>query len=89
MSELNETGLRKAQIMRVFSGMFPYASAQADGISEPVTFSLNPDHGVWEEKDSPIKGTIVFLSDIRKYAKGWRAHKARYLRPEDEIKSSN
>jgi hypothetical protein len=72
--------------MQVFRDKHPYAIAKADGIPDSVTFSLDPDHEVWEDQETPRAGTIVILSDIRKNDKGWRAHRARFLRPEDEIK---
>lgn len=85
MAQVAESKPRQARVVRVLRDSHPYAVAKADGIPEPVTFSLDPDHQVWEEKEFPTAGTRVMLSDIRKNDKGWRAHKARFLRPEDEV----
>lgn len=49
-----------------------------------VTFSFNPDDHVWEEDNLPIKGAKVVLSNLVSMDGGWRALKARYLRPEDQ-----
>ncbi len=61
----------------------PYAVATSDkpgfGREESITFSLSPD--VWEEPAFPEPGNMVLLSDIRRKWKGWRAHRARFLRP--------
>ena len=49
-----------------------------------VTFSFNPDDDVWEEDSQPIKGAKVVLSNLVSMDGGWRALKARFLRPEDK-----
>jgi hypothetical protein len=62
-----------------------YCVTEADGVSGTVTFSINPDHHVWEEDRLPVTGNQVVLADIRMTDKGWRAYNARFLRPEDNI----
>jgi hypothetical protein len=47
-----------------------------------ITVSL--DKAVWLEVDWPEEGLEVVLWDLRKKKAGWRAYKARFLRPEDE-----
>ncbi|MHA2063908.1 MAG: hypothetical protein ACXABY_05930, partial [Candidatus Thorarchaeota archaeon] len=59
----------------------PYAVACRDG-NLSITFSLKPP--VWNEEDPPGSGQYVFLSDLRLKEAGWRAHSARFWRPEDE-----
>lgn len=59
----------------------PYAVVEIESLGK-VTFSMVTP--VWEE-DIPLKkGQFVVLSELVKYATGWRAHKARFMRPEDE-----
>ncbi len=84
VAQVAQSKERIARVVRVVRDEHPYAVAAADGISAAVTFSLDPNHHVWEEPTYPIQGERVILSDIRKNDKGWRAHKARFLRPEDE-----
>jgi len=60
----------------------PYAVATCEGLKGSITFSL--EKPVWNEKDRPNRGDIVILDDIRKKRAGWRAQKARFLRPSDE-----
>lgn len=48
-----------------------------------VTFSFEPADQVWAEDGLPIKGAKVVLSLLVSTDGGWRARKARYLRPED------
>lgn len=59
----------------------PYAVAISEDFSMSITFSLN--RAVWCEQGWPESGTIVVLSKLRKKKKGWRALKARYVKPED------
>jgi len=40
--------------------------------------------GVWQENSFPEEGVEVILTDLYKKTAGWRARKARFLRPEDE-----
>lgn len=47
-----------------------------------VTFSLEPD--VWQESDMPVPGIYVVLMKVRKWKRGWRALKARFMQPSDE-----
>ncbi|HJW97480.1 MAG TPA: hypothetical protein VJ485_04945 [archaeon] len=58
----------------------PYAVASSD--IGPVTFSL--ERPVWLEEEWPERGIMVVLSDPRKKPAGWRAYKARFLRPDDQ-----
>lgn len=63
----------------------PYAVAFPDTPNrekKSYTFSLKSD--VWQETAYPESGSIVLLEDVRVKAAGWRAHKARFLRREDE-----
>jgi hypothetical protein len=71
-----------ARIEKVVTGHQPYAVAVAQGISGTVTFSLRRD--VWLEESSPMAENRVVLDDLRKNDHGWRAYKARFMRPEDE-----
>jgi hypothetical protein len=48
-----------------------------------ITASLE-DKKVWLEVDWPEEGLEVLLWDLRKKKAGWRAYKARFLRPEDD-----
>ncbi len=58
----------------------PYVVTISDHLKGSITFSL--DHSVWLEQAEPEPGTMVVLEDIRyKRAAGWRAHKARFVRP--------
>ena len=65
-----------------------YARTHVSGIGK-VTFSFNPDRGVWKEDAPPIHGAKVVLRDLRSMDGGWRAFEARYLRPEDEDQKVN
>lgn len=60
-----------------------YVKTYVVGVGK-VTFSFNPEHGVWQEVSLPIQGAKVVLSDLRLMDGGWRAFAARYFRPEDE-----
>lgn len=62
----------------------PFAVAKGGSKLGSITFSLN--ESVWEEEDWPEAGTYVLVSRLRKKRSGWRAMKARYLRPEDDEK---
>lgn len=74
-----------AEVARVVEGQSPYAVATADELDGSVTFSLQKNHGVWDENNLPLPGQKVILNDIRHHkGKGWRAFKARFFRPEDE-----
>lgn len=69
----------------VVTKVFPtHAAARAQGIQGEVTFSLDQHEGVWYEEGKPIQGNKVVLSDLRQKGKMWRAHNARFYRPEDE-----
>lgn len=70
----------KAVVQDVQEGRHgPFAIATAEGIDGSITFSL--EQPVWEEHDHPEPGHCVFLTDIRRKEAGWRAHRAKYLRP--------
>jgi hypothetical protein len=58
-----------------------YAVAKLEG-SGSVTFSLSGD--TWGESSEPEKGVFVVIGELVRKRSGWRALKARYLRPEDE-----
>lgn len=68
-----------------------YAWANVDPATLPpgakiegsITFSLEPETGVWKETDYPDEGTVVILNDLRKKREGWRAMEARLCRPSD------
>lgn len=60
----------------------PYAVASSQQLGEMVTFSL--DQAVWEEASRPERGEFVILSDLRRKRAGWRAMKARFVRPSDK-----
>lgn len=72
-----------ATVQSVVRDRSPYAIAIASGVSGTVTFSLGSDQKVWQEEAWPEHGMQVVLGDLRK-KQGWRALKARFLRPEDE-----
>ena len=72
-----------ATVQSVVRGRLPYAIAIAPGVSGTVTFSLGSDRKVWQEDSWPEHGMKVVLGDLRK-KQGWRAFKARLLRPGDE-----
>ncbi len=40
---------------------------------DTITFSLS----IWEGRDDPRKDQMVMLANVAKFAKGWRAQKAR------------
>lgn len=65
----------------------PYVVARSSELDGSVTFSL--DSKTWQEKDWPEPGTVVLLSDVRKKRAGWRAHRARFVRPSDMQQPSN
>lgn len=58
----------------------PYAVSYCEKIGV-VTFSLETP--VWNEREWPTPGTIVILEDVRRKSAGWRAERARFLRPTD------
>ena len=67
----------------------PYATAAPEGLGEELsspfdgslTFAISEE--VWGEKVWPRAGEVVVLSGFRKKRAGWRAMKARYLKPSD------
>lgn len=59
-----------------------YAVATAEEVKGSITFSL--EKPIWSEKGWPEKGTFVVLSELCKKRAGWRAMRARFLRPSDE-----
>lgn len=62
-----------------------YASTTVEGLGQ-VTFSINPDHNVWNKEDAlPIRRAKVVLKDLRWIDRRWCAFEARYYRPEDEV----
>jgi len=63
----------------------PYAVATAAGIEGSITFGL--DSAVWQENVNPTPGNLVKLTDFQKKQSGWRALKARFLKPFDEYQS--
>ncbi|MFI5240413.1 MAG: hypothetical protein ACHQUB_01770 [Candidatus Saccharimonadia bacterium] len=63
----------------------PYVVATAVGLFGSITFALSEP--VWLETDTPERGAMVVLSDLRRKQAGWRALSARYFRPEDEQSS--
>ena len=73
-----------AEVTHVFQGKKPYAVAWSKKVKGSVTFSLDLELKVWEGEEVPKAGTFVVLTDLRKNAHGWRAHHARFMRPEDE-----
>lgn len=84
MTPQNKDGPFRGTVIGVYPGKHgPYAVAEVEqpGI-ESVTFALYPP--VWNEDDEPKPGIIVVLDDFRKKRRGWRAEKARFLRPSDE-----
>ncbi len=52
---------------------------EEDDIEGSVTFSLLPP--VWKERTFPGRGTHVLLQDIQFKNAGWRAARAKYVRP--------
>jgi hypothetical protein len=88
-SETKEDKGRIARVTKVIKDQSPYAVAKAVGLDSEVTFSLASHLKVWKEDETPSVGTRVILSDIRKNDNGWRAHTARFLRPEDEDQTVN
>jgi hypothetical protein len=61
----------------------PYVVTKVEGLGS-VTFALEKD--VWDETDSPTPGEIVLLSKLREKRDGWRAMKARYVKPSDNVR---
>lgn len=57
---------------------------KVESIQGEVTFSLEIHEGVWRDEGLPTKGIKVVLADLRIKGNKWRAHKARFYRPEDE-----
>lgn len=72
-----------ATVLSVVRGRRPYAIATSQDVSGTVTFSLGQDDDVWQDEAWPEHGIQVVLGDLRKKG-GWRAFKARFLRPGDE-----
>lgn len=60
----------------------PYAVARTAELDGSVTFSLDSEN--WQEREWPEPGTCVMLSDVRKKRAGWRAHRARFVKPSDK-----
>ncbi len=73
----------KAKVTNVILGDHGYyAVAVSEKVKGPITFALYKP--TWnEEGPRPSPGTLVILEDIRRKPKGWRAEKAKCLRPED------
>jgi hypothetical protein len=63
----------------------PYAIAVVikGTINGSITFSLQ--NNVWKEQSLPKPGTEVYLSQLIKTRKGWRAHEARFSQPADSL----
>lgn len=66
----------------------PYAIVEVEGLGQTpspfdgsLTFSIS--EGVWSENVWPSAGEVVVLSQLRKKRAGWRAMKARFLKPSD------
>ncbi|MBO06229.1 MAG: hypothetical protein QF745_11140 [Planctomycetota bacterium] len=57
----------------------PYAVARSGELV--FTFSLKTP--TWSEEDLPEEGTFVVLSRVTKKRAGWRANRARFLKPSD------
>ena len=74
----------RAVVQRIVRGKHgDYAVATSEAIRDgSVTFSLQ--RSVWGERRGSERGVIVVLSDLEKKRGGWRAHKARFLKPADE-----
>ncbi|MFZ2048981.1 MAG: hypothetical protein WAV25_01625 [Minisyncoccia bacterium] len=88
MPSKGEATTLKAVVQKVVDGKHGcYAVATSSKIEGSITFSLDPD--VWQEKAKPQEGYEVVLGDIRKKSAGWRAHSARFLRPEDKVSNSS
>jgi len=88
MPSIGEATTLKAVVQKVIDGKHGcYAVANSDKIEGSITFSLDPT--VWKEKVYPQEGYMVVLSDIRKKSAGWRAHSARFLRPNDKVSNSS
>lgn len=80
-----------ATVQSIVLDRYPYAVAVAKGVSGTITFSLGRARGVWQENARLEPGMQVVLGDLRKKKvkdpskkSGWRAFKARFLRPGDE-----
>lgn len=65
----------------------PYAVAK-DPLLGSVTFSLLPGKGIWREDHLPEEGSEVILENFEKKRYGWRAMKARFVRPQDLVNPS-
>ncbi|TSC82724.1 MAG: hypothetical protein G01um101420_82 [Parcubacteria group bacterium Gr01-1014_20] len=55
---------------------------EVEGVEGSITFSLTKE--VWEGEGAPHEGQLVVLEDIAQTGRGWRAYKARAVRPEDQ-----
>jgi len=64
----------------------PFVVTKSENFDSSITFSLEPN--VWLEETEPEPGEAVFLYRLRKKRAGWRAKKARYLKPCDEQKAN-
>lgn len=64
----------------------PYAVTDVEGVGK-ITFSLHSP--IWDEKIPIKKGQFVVLSGLVKSDAGWRANKARFMKPEDEPSKRN
>lgn len=84
MTASNEEGVYIAKVTYLSKGEKPYALCRSPSVSGTISFSLDPDHHVWEEKELPRIGTSVVLIDVRNEERGWRAYHARFMRPDDE-----
>lgn len=56
-----------------------YYVARCEELDAWVTY----DATAWDEDREPQPGDIVVLEDLTMKRQGWRANKARFLRPED------
>ena len=69
----------RAVLVKIVEGEFPYLVFRVSSLpGQSVTVSRKD----WTDTD-PRVGTEVVLSDLVRFEKGWRALKARYLKPDD------
>ena len=56
-----------------FAVAYPSRDGQFVPSGTTITFSLSE----WEGEREPRRGQVVLLGDVEKFAKGWRARRAR------------
>jgi len=74
-------GLVVVQAIIPYGKHGPYVVSTSENIEGSVTFSV--DKPVWQEERWPERGEHVWVDDLTMKRAGWRAHRARFYRPDE------